>query len=59
VINLKIRTSYWTLLAAILFTVNTIYWYWKHPNDTIGLIIFSLVSILFYIGTIGNWKSGN
>jgi hypothetical protein len=56
---MKIKTSLWTLFAAILFTINTIYLYWRNPDDTAGLIIFSTATILFYIATIGNWKSGN
>ena len=57
--TMKIKTSRWTLLAAIIFTINTIYWYWKHQNDMVGLIIFSTSAIIFYIATVGNWKSGN
>jgi hypothetical protein len=59
VITMKIKTSRWTLLAAIIFTINSVYWYWKHPTDTIGIIIYSIAAIIFYIATIGNWKSGN
>jgi hypothetical protein len=58
-IIMKIKTSRWTLLAAIIFTINTLYWYWKHPEDTVGIIIFSVAAIVFYVGTVGNWKSGN
>lgn len=57
--NMKIKTSRWTLLAAILFTINTIYWYLNHPEDAVGIIIYLIASIIFYIATIGNWKSGN
>jgi len=56
---MKIKTSQWTLLAAILFTINTFYWYWKNPDDLVGIIIFASAAVLFYIGTFGNWKSGN
>lgn len=56
---MKIKTSRWTLLAAILFTINTVYWYWRYPEDWIGVVIFSIATIIFYIVTIGNWKSGN
>ena len=56
---MKIKTSYWTLLAAILFTINAIYWYWRHPDDTVGLIIYAVVATIFYISTVGNWKAGN
>jgi len=56
---MKIKTSFWTLLAAILFTINTGYWYWNHPDDLIGLLLFGLAAIIFYIATLGNWKSGN
>jgi len=56
---MKIKTSRWTLLAAILFTINTVYWYLKYPNDYIGIILFGLAAIIFYISTFGNWKSGN
>ncbi|MHA2040031.1 MAG: hypothetical protein ACW98X_26765 [Promethearchaeota archaeon] len=56
---MKIKTSRWTLLAAIIFTINTIYWYWKHPLDTVGIIIYLIAAVVFYIATIGNWKSGN
>ena len=56
---MKIKTPQWTFLAAIIFTINTIYWYWKHPNDLVGLIIFSISAIIFYIATVGNWKSEN
>lgn len=56
---MKIKTSIWTLIAAILFTINTLYFYWRTPDDTVGIIIFSTATILFYIATIGNWKSGN
>jgi len=55
----KIKTSIWTLLAAVIFTINALYWYWKHPSDTVGVIIFATAAIIFYIATIGNWKSGN
>ena len=58
-IDMKIKTSIWTLLAAIIFTFNTFYWYWRHPNDLVGIIIYSIAAIIFYIATIGNWKSGN
>jgi len=30
-----------------------------HPEDIIGMTLFSLSAIFFYIGTIGNIKSGN
>ena len=56
---MKVKTSRWTLLAAIIFTLNTAYWYWKHPEDIIGIIIYLIAEIIFYIVTIGNWKSGN
>ena len=56
---MKIKTSMWTLIAAILFTINTIYLYWNFPKDTVGIIIFSTATIIFYIATIGNWISGN
>lgn len=56
---MNIRTSIWTLVAAILFTINAGYWFWKYPNDTIGIIIFSLAAIIYYIASIGNWKNGN
>jgi hypothetical protein len=56
---MKIKTSRWTLLSAILFTINTIYYYLRSPEDTVGIIIFSITAIIFYIATIGNWKSGN
>jgi hypothetical protein len=56
---MDIKTSRWTLLAAIIFTINIFYWYWKHPDDIIGIIIFLIAAIIFYIATIGNWKSGN
>ena len=55
----KIKTSAWTIITAIIFTINTIYYYWKHPDDTVGLIIFATAAVIFYIATIGNWKSGN
>jgi hypothetical protein len=57
--NLKIKIWMWTLLSAVLFTVNTIYYYLKHSEDTVGIFIFSIAAILFYVATIGNWKSGN
>ena len=56
---MKIKTSRWTLLAALLFTINSIYWYWNHPDDIIGILLFSASAIIFYISTIGNIKSGN
>ena len=56
---MKIKTSRWTLLSAILFTITTVYYYWKNPGDTVGIIIFSLSTLFFYIATIGNWKNGN
>jgi hypothetical protein len=56
---MKIKTSRWTLLAAIIFTINTFYWYWKYPDDIVGIIIYSIAAIIFYVATIGNWKSGN
>ena len=56
---MKIKTSRWTLLAAILFTINSVYWYWNHPDDIVGIILFSISAIIFYIATVGNWKSGN
>lgn len=57
--NMKVKIWMWTLLSALLFTVNTIYYFWRNPEDTIGIIIFSIAAILFYIATLGNWKSGN
>jgi len=56
---MKIKTSRWTLLAAIIFTINTAYWYWKHPEDIVGIILYAVAAIIFYIATVGNWKSGN
>jgi hypothetical protein len=56
---MKIKTSLWTLLAAIIFTITTMYWYLNHPEDTAGIVIYSIAAIIFYIATIGNWKSGN
>ena len=56
---MKVKTSRWTLLAAIIFTINTFYWYWKHPDDFVGIILYSIAAIIFYIATIGNWKNGN
>ena len=56
---MKIKTSRWTLFAAIIFTINTFYWYWRHSDDFVGIIIYSIAAIIFYIATIGNWKSGN
>ena len=56
---MQLKTSRWTLLAAVLFTINTIYWYWKHPDDIIGIVIYAVAAIVFYLATIGNWKSGN
>lgn len=58
-VKMIIKTSRWTLLSAILFTITTFYYYWKHPEDTIGIVIFSIATIFFYIASIGNWKSGN
>jgi len=54
---MKIKTWIWTLLAAILFTISTLYLYWRTPEDTIGIIIFSIATIFFYIATIGNCMS--
>jgi hypothetical protein len=56
---MKIKTSTWTLLTAIIFSITTLYYYWKHSDDIIGIIIFSIATIIFYIATVGNWKSGN
>jgi multisubunit Na+/H+ antiporter MnhB subunit len=56
---MKIKTSRWTLLSGILFSITTFYYYWKNPDDFVGIIIFSITAIIFYIATIGNWKSGN
>lgn len=56
---MKMKASPWILLSAIIFTITTIYWFMQHSEDKIGIIIFAIVSILFYIGTIGNWKAGN
>ena len=56
---MTIKTWMWTLIAAILFTINTVYLYLRTPEDTVGLLIFSTATILFYIITIGNWKSGH
>jgi hypothetical protein len=56
---MKVKTSRWTLLSAVLFTTATIYYYSKNPDDIIGIIIFSLATLFFYIATYGNWKSGN
>jgi len=56
---MKMKASPWLFSAAIIFTINTIYWYIRHQDDTIGIIIYAVVSVLFYIGAIGNWKSGN
>jgi hypothetical protein len=56
---MKIKTWMWTLIAAILFTINTLYLAWRTPEDTVGIIIFSFATIFFYISTIGNWKNRN
>ena len=56
---MNIRASRWTLLAAIIFTINAAYWYWKHPEDIVGIILYAVAAIIFYIATVGNWKSGN
>ena len=56
---MNIKTSRWTLLAAILFTINAVYWAWRYSDDVVGLFIYSLAAGLFYIATVGNWKSGN
>jgi len=56
---MKIKTSRWTLFSAILFTITTVYYYWENPDDTIGIIIFLIATLFFYIATIGNWKNGN
>jgi len=56
---MEIKTSRWTFLAAIIFTINAFYLYWKHLEDNVGIIIYSIAAIIFYIATIGNWKSGN
>ena len=58
-VNIKIKTSRLTLLAAIIFTINTAFWYWKYPDDTIGIVIYSIAAIILYIASIGNWISGN
>ena len=59
VINMNIKTSRWTLLAAILFTINAVYWVWRYSDDVVGLFVYSLAAGLFFIATVGNWKSGN
>ena len=56
---MNIKTSRWTLLAAIIFTFNTIYLYWRTPDDLVGIIIFLTATIIFYISTLGNLKNGN
>ena len=56
---MKTKTSRWALFSAIIFTINTFYWYWKHHDDTVGIILYSITAIIFYIVTVGNWKSGN
>jgi len=54
---MKIKISRWALLAVIIFTINTVYWYCKHPDDTVGVIICSVAAIIFYIAKIGNCKN--
>jgi len=56
---LKIKASPWLLVSGIIFTLATLYWHLRHPEDTIGIVIYATVAVLFYIGAIGNWKSGN
>jgi len=56
---MKIKTSLVTLCTALLFTVTTGYWYWKHPKDIIGIAIFLIAALIYYIITIGTWKSDN
>ena len=56
---MKIKTSIWTLITALIFTITTIYYYWKHSDDIVGIIIFAVATIIFYIATVGNYKSGN
>ena len=58
-IHMKMKASPWLFFAAIIFTISTIYWYIRHPDDTVGIVIYAIASILFYVGAIGNWKSGN
>jgi hypothetical protein len=53
------KTSRWTLLAAVIFTINWVYWLWRHSDDIVGLLIYGVAAVLFYIASVGNWKSGN
>jgi len=57
--DITIKTSTWTLFAAVICTFNVFYWIWRHPQDSVGITIFSIATIIFYISTIGNYKSGN
>jgi len=59
IVNMKMKASPWLFISGIIFTITTIYWFMQHPEDTIGIIIYAIASILFYIGAVGNWKSGN
>jgi hypothetical protein len=56
---MKIKASSWLFFGAILFTITTLYWYLKYDEDTIGILIYAFVSVLFYIGAIGNLRRGN
>jgi hypothetical protein len=57
--GVMLKSSRWTLLAAMIFTINWKYWLWRHPDDIVGLLIYGMTAILFFIASIGNWKSGN
>jgi len=56
-IIMTIPTWFWTLLAAVLFSINALYWYWQHPDDLVGLVLYAAVACIFYIATIGHWTS--
>jgi hypothetical protein len=56
--EIALKTSTWTLFAALISTYTVVYWIWKHPQDLVGIAIFSIAAIIFYISTIGHYRSG-
>ncbi|KXA92872.1 hypothetical protein AKJ37_06375 [candidate division MSBL1 archaeon SCGC-AAA259I09] len=44
------------LFNALIFTFVTIYWFFKHLEDTFGIIIFIIAGFLFYLLAVVNWR---
>jgi len=56
---MKFKASTWNLSAAMLFSILAVYYFIRHSEDLIGITLFSLAAIIYYIAAYGNWKNNN